>query len=73
MTQQDRVNQWFGSDGSHLPDIPDDVTPAELRKICRQLDATIGEAERRRMMGEIACRALFRANPDMEPGFLTRR
>ena len=72
MTQQDKVNKWFGNDGSQLPDIPEDVTPLQLREICRELDATVGETERRRMMGEIACRALFSANPDFEPGFLTR-
>lgn len=73
MTQQNRVNAWFRNDGSYLPDIPEDATPAEVREICRKLDATVGEAERRRMMGEIACRALFSANPGLEPGFLTRK
>ena len=70
---KDKVNAWFRNDGSYLPDIPEDATPAELREICRKLDATVGEAERRRMMGEIACRALFSANPGLEPGFLTRK
>lgn len=73
MNQQDKVNKWFGNNGSQLPDIPPAVTPSQLREICRELDATVGEAERRRMMGEIACRALFAANPDLEPGFLTRK
>ena len=67
------VNEWFGNDGTHLPDIPEDATPAQVREICRELDVTVGEAERRQMMGEIACRALFAANPGLEPGFLTRQ
>lgn len=73
MTQQDKVNAWFRNDGSHLPDIPEDATPAQVKEICRNLDATVGEAQRRHMMGELACRALFAANPDLEPGFLTRK
>ena len=73
MTQQDKVNAWFRNDGSYLPDIPEGATPDQLRNICQNLDATVGEAQRRHMMGEIACRALFAANPDLEPGFLTRK
>ena len=23
------VNEWFGNDGTHLPDIPEDATPAQ--------------------------------------------
>jgi hypothetical protein len=67
MTQQDKVNAWFRNDGSYLPDIPGDATPTEVRAICQKLDATVGEAQRRHMMGEIACRALFAANLDIAP------
>ena len=73
MTQQDKVNAWFRNDGSHLPNIPEDATPEQVRVICQKLDATVGEAQRRHMMGEIACRSLFTANPDLEPGFLKRK
>ena len=73
MTQQDKVNAWFQNDGSSLPDIPENATPAEVKEISRKLDATVGQAERQRIMGEIACRALFSANPGFEPGFLTRK
>ena len=73
MTQQDKVNAQFQNDGSHLPYVPTGATAAEVREICRKLDVTVGEAERRRMMGEITYRAFFSANPGLEPGFLTRK
>lgn len=65
-----KVNDWFGNDGSQLPIAPQ--TFEEVKALRIKLDAAVGEAERRRIMGEIACRALFAANPDLEPGFLTR-
>jgi len=66
------VNEWFGNDGSNLPKLSKDATPAEIRKIRKDLDATVGEDERRRVLGEVACRLLFEANPALTPGFLTR-
>ena len=44
----------------------------EAKALRIKLDATVGETERRRIMGEIACRELFKLNPGMVPGFLTR-
>jgi hypothetical protein len=73
MTQKDKVNAQLGGDGSYLPYVPTGATAAEVREICRKLDVTVGEAERRRMMGEITYRAFFSANPGLEPGFLTRK
>ena len=66
MTQQDKVNAQFRY-------IPSGATVAEVREICRKLDVTVSEAERRRMMGEITYRAFFSTNPGLEPGFLTRK
>ena len=65
-----KVNDWFGNDGSQLPVAPQTFEEAKALRI--KLDAAVGEAERRRIMGEIACRELFKLNPGMEPGFLTR-
>lgn len=65
-----KVNDWFGNDGANLPSTPQTFEEAKALRI--KLDASVGEAERRRIMGEIACRELFKLNPGMEPGFLTR-
>ena len=65
-----KVNDWFGNDGSQLPDPPQSHEEAKALRI--KLDTTVGEVERRRIMGEIACREIFRFNTGMEPGFLTQ-
>ena len=63
-----KVNEWLGSDGTQLPTAP--KTAAETVDLRRRLDAQVGEIERRRIMAEIATRALFAANPGLQPGFL---
>ena len=65
-----KVNDWFSNDGSQLPPTPQTFEEAKALRI--KLDAIVGETERRRIMGEIACRELFKLNPGMVPGFLTR-
>jgi hypothetical protein len=65
-----QINDWFDNDGSRLPPVPQ--THEEVKALRMKLDAMVGEARRRHIMGEIATRQFFEMNHGLEPGFLTR-